>query len=100
MSRHASDSRACLVVRASPSNDAWTIASATDHPEDLPEPDLVRAAGLTSAELELLPLLMRYLSLTEIADRVGLPRSTIEMQARSIYRKLGVSPTDVTARPI
>ena len=94
MSRHASDSRACLVVQASPSNDAWTIASATDHPEDLPEPDLLRAAGLTRAELELLPLLMRYLSLTEISETVGLPRSTIEVQARSIYRKLGVSRSD------
>jgi DNA-binding NarL/FixJ family response regulator len=68
----------------------------TDHPEDIPEADLLRAAGLTSAELELLPLLMRYLSLTEISETVGLPRSTIEMQARSIYRKLGVSPSDLT----
>jgi DNA-binding NarL/FixJ family response regulator len=54
----------------------------------------LRAAGLTSAELELLPLLMRYLSLTEISETVGLPRSTIEVQARSIYRKLGVSRSD------
>ncbi|HXE94586.1 MAG TPA: hypothetical protein VN544_12365 [Gaiellaceae bacterium] len=53
-------------------------------------------AGLTSAELELLPLLMRYLSLTEISETVGLPRGTIEIQARSIYRKLGVSPSDLT----
>jgi DNA-binding NarL/FixJ family response regulator len=43
---------------------------------------------------------MRYLSLTEISETIGLPRSTIEMQARSIYRKLGVSPTDLTAKPI
>ena len=72
------------------------IAPTTDHPEDLPEPDLLRTAGLTSVELELLPLLMRYLSLTEISETVGLPRGTIEMQARSIYRKLGVSPSDLT----
>jgi DNA-binding NarL/FixJ family response regulator len=39
---------------------------------------------------------MRYLSLTEISETVGLPRSTIDMQARSVYRKLGVSPTDLT----
>jgi DNA-binding NarL/FixJ family response regulator len=42
---------------------------------------------------------MRYLSLSEISETVGLLRSTIEMQARSIYRKLGVSPTDVTDSP-
>jgi DNA-binding NarL/FixJ family response regulator len=96
MSGHASDSRACLIVQVSPSNDAWTIAPTTDHPEDIPEADRLRAAGLTSAELELLPLLMRYLSLTEISETLGLPRSTIDMQARSIYRKLGVSPSDLT----
>jgi len=39
---------------------------------------------------------MRYLSLIEISETVGLPRSTIEIQARSIYRKLGVSPGDLT----
>jgi hypothetical protein len=96
MSGHASDSGACLIVRVSPSNDASTIAPTTDHPENRPEPDRLRAAGLTSAELELLPLLMRYLSLTEISETVGLPRGTIEIQARSIYRKLGVSPSDLT----
>ena len=75
------------------------IAPTTDHPEDLPEPDLLRAAGLTSAELDLLPLLMRDLSLTEISETVGLPRSTVEVQARSIDRKLGVSPSDLTSTP-
>jgi len=34
--------------------------------------------------------------LIEISETVGLPRSTIEIQARSIYRKLGVSPGDLT----
>lgn len=87
-------------MQVSPSNDTSAIALTTDHSEDLPEPDLLRAAGLTSAELELLPLLMRYLSLTQISETAGLPRSAIEMQARSIYRKLGVSPTDVRARPV
>ena len=52
MSEHASDSRACLIVQESPSRDASTIAPRTDHPEDLPEADRLRAAGLTSAELE------------------------------------------------
>jgi len=49
------------------------------------------AAGLTPAELRLLPLLGTYLSFREIADRLSVSRNTVKTQAISIYRKLGVS---------
>jgi len=41
--------------------------------------------------LRLLPLLGTYLSYREIAESMSLSRSTIKVQATSIYRKLGVS---------
>jgi LuxR family transcriptional regulator, maltose regulon positive regulatory protein len=40
----------------------------------------------------LLPLLADHLSFTEISEALGLERSTVDSQALSIYRKLGVSP--------
>ena len=67
-----------------------------DHPKGRPEPNRLRNVGLTDAELELLPLLVEYLSFAEISETLRLPRRTIGMQARSIYRKLGVSPGEVT----
>ena len=57
----------------------------------MPSPEELGGAGLTSAELQLLPLLVQHLSFTDIAEALQLPRSTIDLQARSIYRKLGVS---------
>jgi LuxR family maltose regulon positive regulatory protein len=48
-------------------------------------------AGLTPAELRLLPLLATHLSFREIADDLGVSRNTVKTQAISIYRKLGVS---------
>lgn len=53
--------------------------------------DAVGASLLTSAELRLLPLLPSHLSFEEIGDRLHLSRNTIKTQARSVYRKLGVS---------
>src|SRR4051794_3379175 len=49
------------------------------------------AAGLTPAELRLLPLLATHLSFREIAERLFVSRNTIKTQAISVYRKLGVS---------
>jgi LuxR family transcriptional regulator, maltose regulon positive regulatory protein len=48
-------------------------------------------AGLTPAELRLLPLLATHLSFREIADELRISRNTVKTQAISIYRKLGVS---------
>lgn len=53
--------------------------------------DATGASLLTSAELRLLPLLPSHLSFEEIGDRLHLSRNTIKTQARSVYRKLGVS---------
>jgi LuxR family maltose regulon positive regulatory protein len=49
------------------------------------------AAGLTPAELRLLPLLATHLSFREIAEQLYVSRNTIKTQAISVYRKLGVS---------
>jgi LuxR family transcriptional regulator, maltose regulon positive regulatory protein len=49
------------------------------------------SAGLTPAELRLVPLLATHLSFREIADELHVSRNTVKTQAISIYRKLGVS---------
>jgi len=56
----------------------------------VPEPE-GSAAGLTPAELRLLPLLATHLSFREIAQQLYVSRNTIKTQAISVYRKLGVS---------
>jgi LuxR family transcriptional regulator, maltose regulon positive regulatory protein len=48
-------------------------------------------AGLTPAELRLLPLLATHLSFREIGARLYVSRNTVKTQAISVYRKLGVS---------
>jgi LuxR family transcriptional regulator, maltose regulon positive regulatory protein len=48
-------------------------------------------AGLTPAELRLLPLLATHLTFREIATELHVSRNTVKTQAISIYRKLGVS---------
>jgi LuxR family transcriptional regulator, maltose regulon positive regulatory protein len=48
-------------------------------------------AGLTPAELRLLPVLATHLSFREIGLRFHVSRNTIKTQAISVYRKLGVS---------
>jgi LuxR family transcriptional regulator, maltose regulon positive regulatory protein len=48
-------------------------------------------AGLTSAELRLLPFLATHLSFREIGERLYVSRNTIKTQAISVYRKLGVT---------
>jgi LuxR family maltose regulon positive regulatory protein len=48
-------------------------------------------AGLTRAELRLLPLLATHLSFREIGVRLYVSRNTVKTQAISVYRKLGVS---------
>ena len=58
---------------------------------EMPEPDEGHAAGLTRAELRLVPLLATHLSFREIGDRLYVSRNTIKTQAISAYRKLGVS---------
>ncbi|MFV8049998.1 AAA family ATPase [Mycobacterium sp. 48b] len=47
--------------------------------------------SLTTAELRLLPHLATHLSLQRIADELVIGRETVKSQAKSIYRKLGVS---------
>jgi LuxR family maltose regulon positive regulatory protein len=56
-----------------------------------PEQKGVNVAGLTRAELRLLPLLATHLSFREIAEQLFVSRNTIKTQAISVYRKLGVS---------
>jgi LuxR family maltose regulon positive regulatory protein len=56
----------------------------------LPKPDR-ESAGLTPAELRLVPLLATHLSFREIADDLHVSRNTVKTQAISIYRKLGVN---------
>jgi LuxR family transcriptional regulator, maltose regulon positive regulatory protein len=59
--------------------------------DELPEAPDGRNAGLTGAELRLLPLLATHLSFREIGGRLYVSRNTIKTQAISAYRKLGVS---------
>ena len=46
---------------------------------------------LTTAELRLLPPLATHLHFSEIGQRLSISKHTVETQAISIYRKLGVS---------
>jgi LuxR family maltose regulon positive regulatory protein len=48
-------------------------------------------SSLTSAELRLVPLLATHLSFPEIAHRLYVSPHTVKSQAKSVYRKLGVS---------
>jgi len=57
----------------------------------MPTPNGRHHAGMTRAELRLLPLLATHLCFREIADQLFLSRNTIKTQAISIYRKLGAS---------
>jgi LuxR family transcriptional regulator, maltose regulon positive regulatory protein len=57
----------------------------------MPRPAGSDSAGLTSAELRLLPLLATHLSFREIGEQLFVSRNTIKTQAISVYRKLGVS---------
>jgi len=59
--------------------------------DDAPEHKGAHYAGLTRAELRLLPLLATHLSFREIAEQLFVSRNTIKTQAISVYRKLGVS---------
>jgi LuxR family maltose regulon positive regulatory protein len=59
--------------------------------EEIPAPATGNRAGLTPAELRLLPLLATHLSFREIAEQVFVSRNTVKTQAISVYRKLGVS---------
>ena len=58
---------------------------------ELPDGRDGHRAGLTDAELRLLPLLTTHLSFGEIGERLYVSRNTIKTQAISTYRKLGVS---------
>lgn len=56
-------------------------------------------AGLTAAELRLLPLLSSHLTFREIGSRLFISRNTVKTQAISIYRKLAVtSRSDAVSR--
>ena len=54
-------------------------------------PEFGGAAGLTPAELRLLPFLTTHLSFREIGEHLYVSRNTIKTQAISVYRKLGVT---------
>jgi LuxR family maltose regulon positive regulatory protein len=58
--------------------------------ESLPDP-AGASAGLTPAELRLLPFLSTHLSFREIGEHLYVSRNTIKTQAISVYRKLGVT---------
>ncbi|HEU4400002.1 MAG TPA: LuxR C-terminal-related transcriptional regulator [Actinomycetota bacterium] len=51
----------------------------------------VGGSSLTTAELRILPLLATHLTFREIAERLYLSPYTVKTQARSVYRKFGVS---------
>jgi LuxR family maltose regulon positive regulatory protein len=59
--------------------------------EEMPQLEGAGGAGLTAAELRLLPLLTTHLSFREIGEQLFVSRNTIKTQAISVYRKLGVS---------
>ncbi len=59
--------------------------------EALPDPAAHGTAGLTRAELRLLPLLATHLSFREIGEHLFVSRNTVKTQAISIYRKLGAT---------
>jgi LuxR family maltose regulon positive regulatory protein len=67
--------------------------------EAIPQDDA--RAGLTPAELRLLPFLTTHLSFREIGERLYVSRNTIKTQAISVYRKLGAtSRSDAIARAV
>jgi DNA-binding NarL/FixJ family response regulator len=71
--------------------------SSDDQRRPLPTPEELRQAGLSSAEMELVPPLVANKTLTEIADVLGVERETILLRSSSIYKKLGISAlTDAT----
>jgi LuxR family maltose regulon positive regulatory protein len=63
----------------------------TQEVDAMPQVGAAEAAGLTAAELRLLPFLATHLSFREIGEQLYVSRNTIKTQAISVYRKLGVS---------
>jgi LuxR family maltose regulon positive regulatory protein len=59
--------------------------------DEIPSVGTGHRAGLTAAELRLLPLLSTHYSFREIAEQLFVSRNTVKTQAISVYRKLGVS---------
>jgi LuxR family maltose regulon positive regulatory protein len=58
-------------------------------------------AGLTAAELRLLPFLATHLSFREIGETLYVSRNTVKTEAISVYRKLGVSSrSDAVGRAV
>jgi len=71
-----------------------TLAAAVEQLQARVDQITVGAAGassLTSAELRLVPLLATHLSFPQIAQRLHVSPHTVKSQAKSVYRKLGVS---------
>jgi LuxR family maltose regulon positive regulatory protein len=50
-----------------------------------------QAVSFTPAEARVLPLLATHLTLSAIADHLGVRRSTVKTHVASIYRKLGAN---------
>jgi LuxR family maltose regulon positive regulatory protein len=59
--------------------------------EEVPQREDAADAGLTAAELRLLPMLATHLSFREMGEALYVSRNTVKTQAISVYRKLGVS---------
>jgi LuxR family transcriptional regulator, maltose regulon positive regulatory protein len=58
-------------------------------------------AGLTAAELRLLPFLATHLSFREIGETLYVSRNTVKTEAISVYRKLGISSrSEAVARAV
>jgi DNA-binding NarL/FixJ family response regulator len=90
---HEAHPGARVVVHLWAARDIGPIQEQSDDQRPLlPSSEELKQAGLTSAELEVLPLLANHMSFAEISERLGLERSVVDSRALSIYRKLGVSP--------
>ena len=61
----------------------------TEHADGL-RGDTADRAGLTRAELRILPYLRTHLTLAQIGEQLFVSRNTVSSQTASVYRKLGV----------
>jgi LuxR family maltose regulon positive regulatory protein len=81
--------RELLVIRPDLGTLVMDLRALGEAVEELPKE--AGHAGLTRAELRILPLLATHLSFREMAVQVGVSRNTIKTHAVSMYRKFGVS---------
>jgi DNA-binding CsgD family transcriptional regulator len=83
------------------SSDTPHISTQNDDPStSLPARVELEQAGLTSDEIEMVPLLAENLSFAEIGAALGIDRAMVDACALSIYRKLGVTPLSGAIEPM